>query len=164
MALPSTNIFTNKFSIKERFLKLYRKLYNSFIKDDIVHKLDYKRELIELNARISLLEVTLNATLGMANSNQIALYVHTHPVNTAVQVNPVTGTGTGAGVAHNATTSSSLSAIPTLATKPVIHDDFFSKARNAALLSTGPAIAPLADSVSPEGIKANIQVRKDIGS
>ena len=146
MALPNTNIVTSKFAVKERWLKLYRTVYNKFLKIDFAHKQDYLQDLTQLNARITELETKITTELTKL---QVGLIAHAH--TTTAPGNP---TSPPLGPPYTSGFSP---------TKPVVHKETFLEQRDAALQATGPAQAPLGDGSSPEAQQANIQIKQNIG-
>ena len=145
----SPNIVTSKLSVSERWLKLYRKIHNLFIKNELVHILDYQNTIGQLNARIAALESHYNAELKaikLMHNTHVHLYspgpsapVPSAPptvqaIDTPPLVTPVTTTPTAAMAQYD-----------------------------AVLQGTGPATAPLGDGLSIEAQKATIQARSDVG-
>jgi hypothetical protein len=56
----SPDIATNEVATATRWQKLYRTIFNLFLKRDFVHKQDYLTDIAALNANIKLLETAIN--------------------------------------------------------------------------------------------------------
>lgn len=150
MSLPSVNILASQFTKAERWLKLYRTIHHLFLKDEFVHITDYNQMVSEMNARITAVEASNKAELSKI---QAGLSSHFHMV-------PQSPSGTlpsqpPAGVPYTAAPQPSKPVVP-VRTAMEMHD--------AALMSTGPAKAPLADGISPDQLSANSTIISDIGT
>jgi len=145
----SPNIAGSKITIAQRWQKLYRTIYHTFLKSDFTHKDDYAQDLAQLNARVTELETKITTELTKI---QIGLSTHIH---TAPQA-PAGALPTTPPPAPPYTSGFS-------PTKPVIHKDTFLEQKDALLQATGPALAPLGDGISPEAQIASLQSKQDIG-
>lgn len=151
----SPNIGTNKVSIAERWRKLYRTIFNMFLKKDFVHIKDFKLFEQQMNARFATLEANMTAAIAATNANiSIAQLNHTHPSPQAPAGVLVTGPGTPVGP---------IPPVPTPTTPAINIKDTFAQQQDAIQQATGPAIAPLGDGISPEAQKASITITQDIG-
>jgi len=180
VALPSVNIVTNKFAVKERWLKLYRKIFHIFMQFDIVHVIDFRLMLTQINARMAAIEANMAAgDAAVAASGQAAvsslttnvqaqlstlsaqLLAHTHgyvsPGGPAVTEPPAGLTGLSSFSVPKITPPAAVT------TGSVQYTDAALKTRDSSLLATGPATAPLAEGLSAEEQQANVQIRTDIG-
>jgi hypothetical protein len=180
VALPSVNILTNKFAVKERWLKLYRKIFHIFMQFDIVHVIDFRLILTQLNARMAAIEANMAAgdaavaasaqaaVAGLTGSVQTQLatlsaqmLAHTHPY-----VSPAgpAVTDIPAGLAGLSSFSVPKITPPAaVTTGSVQYTDSALKSRNSSLLATGPATAPLAEGFSVEEQQANVEITTNIG-
>jgi hypothetical protein len=148
MSLPSANIIKSQITKSERWLKLYRTIHHLFLKDEFVHVTDYTKMVAEMNARITAVEAKATTEIaGLA----AGLTTHFHMVPQAI-----TGTLPSAPAAPVFTATPQPS-------KPVVIDKTAMGAYDAALMSTGPAQAPLADGIAPDQLLANTTVISDIG-
>lgn len=152
MSLPSANIIKSQITKSERWFKLYRTIHHLFLKDEFVHITDYTKMVAEMNARIAAVEATSTAELAKVATG---LATHVHPVTTAG------GPTNQAGIAAPAVAPPFI-AVPA-PSKPVIIDKTAMEAYDAALMSTGPAQAPLADGIAPDQLLANTTIISDIG-
>jgi len=150
VALPNRNIITNKLAVQERWIKLYRKIHNLFLKDEFIHKADYLKTVAELNARIAELEGKITSELLLI---QLGLNTHFHIAPQA----PAGSLPTAPPVPPPYTSGFS-------PTKPVIHKTTTMDLTDNSLKSLGPATAPLGDGSSIEAQKANITATSDIGT
>jgi len=150
--LPLSNI-QSRSSINERWLKMYRKIHNLFLRNDYVHVDDYKLMLSQLNTRISELESKLNANITTTNANiNKAVLGHTHICSA-----PTSSSGPGVSTAP-------ASPPPASATKPVEYSQTNLEARDRSLQATGPGVAPLMNGTSAEEAAASAQSVQDIGA
>lgn len=151
----SPNILGSKLTISERWIKLYRLLFNKFLKKDFVELEDYKMMLTQLNARITQLEAAMNSSVAATNSNiQAAITMHTHPSPQAPagMLQTLPGQMTGS--------------IPQPPNSKVPETQFVNTnmmTKSAQYLALGPALAPLGDGISPEAAQATSQAISDIG-
>ena len=143
---PSPNIVASKVAMSQRWLKLYRTIFNLFLKRDFIHKKDYLEDIINLNARIAELETKITTELVKL---QAGLAVHAH--TTTAPGNP-----TSPPLGPPYTSGFSL-------TKPLVHKDLNMDAQNAVQLATGPSMAPLGDGIGVEAQIATVTAVTDIG-
>lgn len=166
MSLLSTNFITNELSVKERWWKLYRKVFHKFLKEDFTHQKDIKLMLKQLNTRLQTIEANMAAgdaavMAAMTTTTtaiQAALAGHTHVVPQAPA---------------GATTSAPPAGLPPLPPSPpapgpttpeITYMDQNLLARDAQLQGLGPATSPLGDGNSPEALKATITAKSNIGA
>lgn len=147
--MASPQIISSRFATQERWLKLYRKIHNLFMKDEFIHVVDYNQMVTEMNARITLLETALQVELAKI---QVGLAAHIHNAPQA----PGGILPTTPPAAPPYTTGYS-------PTKPVVPVTVAMKAFDAALQATGPAMAPIPATISADDAQAAIQARTDIG-
>lgn len=180
MGLPNVDVLSNKLSVKERWLKLYRKVFNLFLQFDLVHVVDFRLMLEQLNIRMAAIEanmiagdaqVAANATVAI---NTLATGVQTQMSTIYAQMASHTHSYVSPGgpaLTLPATGVPSVStfqppivpAPPTITTGKVQYTDVALKARNTSLLATGKAIAPLSLGTSIEEQKANVEILTDVG-
>jgi len=181
--LPSVNIVTNKFSVKERWLKLYRKIHNLFLKDEFVHVVDYKTMLEQLNLRMSLIEANMVAgdaavtaattaaigTLSAGIAAQTAALeagsaTHIHNAPQAPAGILPTTPAVPPPLPLPPSVPPTLPAPPAPTTPKVPYTGVALKAADITLQATGPAVAPLGDGVAAETQAASLQISADIGT
>lgn len=151
----SPNLVNNQLSIAQRWLKLYRTIFNAFLKIDFVHIRDFKLFESQMNARIATLEANLAAAVATTNINiSTSILGHTHLAPQA----PAGALPTGPGLPV-----APLTPVPVPTTPAVNIKDTFAQQQDAIQQATGPALAPLGDGLSPEAQTANITVLSDIG-
>jgi len=151
MAFPSPNIVTNQVSTKERWLKLYRKIHNMFLKDEFIHIVDYNKMVTEMNARFAELETKLTAELTKV---QVGLATHIHNA-------PQAPAGT-------LPTTPPILPLPPYQmayapTKPIVPVTTAMQQTDLALQATGPGVAPLGDGLSVTAELASTTAISDIG-
>ena len=151
----SPNILGSKLTISERWIKLYRLLFNKFLKKDFVELEDYKMMLTQLNARITQLETTINSNIAATNQSiQTAITGHTHMAPQAP-----------AGIVQTAAGQMMMS-IPKPPNSKVPETQFVNTnmmRKSAQYLAMGPALAPLGDGISSEAAQGTAQAVSDIG-
>lgn len=148
LAAPSANIATSKLAMSERWLKLYRKIHNLFIKDELVHVGDLQVMLQDINAKIAMLNTKLDANLTNLKAQ---LDSHTH-------IAPQAPTGTLPTTPPVVPTIVDLTPItPTPYTNAIMvqTDEMY------RLMPT--AIAPMADGASVESVAASSEAISNIG-
>ena len=151
----SPNILGSKLTISERWIKLYRLLFNKFLKKDFVELEDYKMMFTQLNGRITQLEAAMNNSIMATNNNiQSAIAMHTHmaPQAPAGVIQTMAGQMMGS--------------IPQPPNSKIAETKFVEtnmKIKSDAYRATGPALAPLGDGISPEAAQATSQSTSDIG-
>jgi hypothetical protein len=151
----SPNILGSKLTISERWIKLYRLLFNKFLKKDFVELEDYKMMFNQLNARITQLETAMNNSIMTTNNNiQSAIAMHTHMAPQA----PAGVIQTMAGQMMGSIPQPPSSKIPEA---PFVSTNMINKSID--YLSIGPALAPLGDGLSLEATKSTSQSISDIG-
>jgi hypothetical protein len=148
----SPNIGTSQITIAQRWQKLYRTIFNKFLKKDFVHIKDFKLFEQQLNAKLASIETTITASITATNANiSLSILGHNHIGNLAAP------TGPGIPLAP-------VPAVPTPPTPAVNIRDTFAQQQDAIQQATGPALAPLGDGISPEAQKASITITKNIGA
>jgi hypothetical protein len=126
--MASPDLVTSQVAPQERWLKLYRKIHDLYLKDDFANLRDFETAIKEINARISELEAKMIIEL---NKIQAAIATHVHTV-------PQTPAG--------ATVSAPAGAFYTAGytnTKIVNTRTIFADQRNTVLQATGPGVAPI---------------------
>ena len=155
MTLPNANYVTSQVAPQERWLKLYRKIHNLYLKDEFIHKQDYLLALKQLNTRIAAIEASMNSAVATLQANIAAsISGHTHPSPQAPAGLLVTGPGT---------LLLSLPAPPASATPTVEHLTTFMDQTDLALQATGPAQAPLGDGTSVAALQATSTATSQVG-
>lgn len=149
----SPNIATNKLSIAQRWQKLYRTIYNAFLKRDFVHIKDFKLFEQQLNTRLATMEANTTAQILATNVNiELRTLAHTH--TSTVPGNP-TGPGLPAGP---------LPKVPAPTTPALAIKDGFAQQQDALQQATGPAVAPLGDGMTSEAQLASTTITQDVGA
>ena len=150
--MASPQIVSSKLAVQERWLKLYRRIHNLFIKDELVHIDDFKTEIDNIHKRID----QLNAKLDSNLSNIAATHnAHTHQWAGGNAGGPVGGVTTPS--------PTPFTPDPTAIVRVPFVDKNM-KAYERALQSTGPAMAPIAAVASTDDARAAAQARSDIDS
>ena len=166
MSLPNANFITNKLAVKERWLKLYRTVYNKFLKRDIVHVNDFKLMLKNINTRLATIEANVAAgdaaCMGALSSSTAAITtaiaVHFHVAPQAPAGSLPTGPAIPPPVAPPVPPA------PAPTTPPTEYVDIALQNKGAALLGMGPATAPLGDGAALEAQKATLTALSDVGA
>jgi hypothetical protein len=143
--MASPQIVGSKTATQERWFKLYRKIHNIFIKDELVHVDDFKAEIKNLHKRID----QLNQKLDTNMTNLAAIlnsHIHTAPLGPTSP--PTSGVF-----------SPDSMPIPT-----VPFTDPNMQAYEKALQSLGPGMAPISTTASTDDAAAALQARSDIGA
>ena len=156
VTLPNANFVTSKIAPQERWLKLYRKIHNLYLKDEFIHKQDYLLTLNQLNARITAVETAMNAGfVALKASTETAILTHIHTVPQAPAGALPSGPGTPL--------ASLPAAVPSAA--PVVqHMTTFMDQTDLALQATGPAQAPLGDGASVTALQATRTAVSQVGA
>ena len=144
--MSGPNVVQGRASIAERWIKLYRKIHNLFLKDEFIHKADYLLTLKQLNARISALEAATGAAINAA------IVGHTHQAPQA----PAGTLPTTPGIANGSFGPPTSPAVEHLTTQM--------EATDATLQALGPPFSPIPTGVSPEVQAAGAQQAADIGT
>lgn len=139
----AANAAGSKVTIAERWIKLYRKIHNLFLKKDFTNRQDFEFTVKQLNLRIDSLEQQLNTAINALNTKfsvfETHYNAHTH-VSPPAPVNPVV----------TAPTVPSLVPAPP-ATSPVTQQarttTQFVEQRDTILQSTGEAVVPVDTSI-----------------
>lgn len=150
--MASPQIASLRTATQERWLKLYRKIHNMFIKDELVHIDDFKTEINNIHKRIDQLNAKLDSNLANIAASHNS---HTHQWTGGNAGGPVGGI--------TAPTPAPFNPDPTA----IVRTPFVDKnmqAYDRALQSTGPAMAPISTTASTDDAKAAIQARSDIGA
>lgn len=153
------NITTSAKAIQERFRKLYRILYVSFLKDDFVHQKDFNLFAQQLDAKLKTIEANIAAG-DAAGTASLAAAVAAIDVKVAL---PHTTTAPGSPTVPNpAQVIPTPPAPPAPApTTPTVKPDIaFLEQRGAELLAEGPATAPLGDGPSREALDATLKAQE----
>ena len=155
------NLVSSTRAVAERFRKLYRILYYSFLKDDFVHQKDFNLYAKQMNARIKTLEANMAAgdaaVAAGAAATSAALGVKVALPHTST----VPGSPTVPNPAQLIPTPPAPPA-PGPTTPEVIPDIAFLEQRGTALLAEGPAVAPLGDGLSIAANKASITATESV--
>lgn len=146
--MASSNMATSASATQMRWLKLYRKIHNMFMKDEFVHIADYQAMLADLNAKIAMLNAKLDANLA---ATKVQFDTHTHPSPPA-PINPVVTSVPLVPMIHDATP---IPPVPFVNTAMLAYD--------ASLQATGPGFAPMGDGTSQESVEASFQALQDVG-
>ena len=145
-------------SKSERWRKLYRKIHNLFIKDELTHVKDVTLAVKMLDARITQLEANMNQAVVQLNSSMTAmasmLQQHGHPVTTPV--------GPGAATPMPAPIPQPKPPTPS-ATTVVQYKTNFMDAEDTKWFMEGPAAAPFMPRSTIEDVKASSTIIGDIG-
>ena len=154
--MSGPNVIQGRASIAERWIKLYRKIHNLFLKDEMVHKEDYLLTLKQLNARISTVEANMAASVSsLSASINAAIAGHTHQAPQA----PSGTLPTSPGIPNGSFGA------PAPATTPAVeHLTTIMDATDQALQALGPPFSPIPTGVSPEVQAAGAQQAADIGT
>lgn len=146
----NSNFVTSKIAPQERWLKLYRKIHNLFLKQEFIHTADYNQMVSEMNARITQLEAGLQAELTKIN---VGLATHIH-------IAPQAPTGS--------LPTSPPPVTPYIAayapTKPVVPVTTAMAAADSALQAMGPAFAPIGDGLGIEATTATTTSQSEVGA
>jgi hypothetical protein len=149
------DIASNEIATATRWQKLYRTIFNSFLKVDFVHIKDFKKFETDLNTRLTQIEANFNKEVVVLKADVTSSILgHLH-------INPQAPAGSlpsGPGIPTKPPTPSVPSATPLLAVV-----DTFAQAQDAKQQALGPSAAPLGQGTSPEVIAARIDVKSDIG-
>jgi len=82
LAAAASNAVTGEVVENQRWMKLYRKIYNLFLFKDMTHKTDFENTISTLNKRIEQLETNLASYVAQVNSaytNFVTMYdTHNH--------------------------------------------------------------------------------------
>jgi hypothetical protein len=148
--MASPQIVTSRTATQERWLKLYRKIHNLFMKDELIHVDDYKKMIEDLNRRISELEQTVQKEL---TSIQAGLSSHIHIAPQAPG---------GALPTQPPSAPPYTSAFKP--TKPIVPVNAAMQKYDALLQKTGPATAPIPAAASADDARTAAQLRADIGT
>lgn len=156
------DIVANELATSTRFQKLYRTIFNKFLKGDFVHIKDFKEFETKLNARLTTIEANIKAG-DVAVTGALTAAVSAIDIKVAL---PHTSTVPG-----NPTVPNPAALIPTPpappAPGPTTPDlailDTSAQAQDARQQALGPSAAPLGQGTSPEVIAARIDVKSDIG-
>jgi len=165
VSLPNVNFITNKLAVKERWLKLYRKIHNLFLVKEFVHVDDYKLMLEQLNTRITAVETNMAAgdaaVTAALNSSTTSIYTaisgHIHIAPQAPSGAIPTSPPTPPPVAPP------IPPAPAPTTPIIKYTDVALQTYDAALKGMGPAIAPIGDGLSTETAVANVTAKSDVG-
>ena len=155
------NLASSK-SKSERWIKLYRKIHNLFIREELAHTKDVDLAVKQLDARITQVEANLNAAIAAVNTSLTSainvIQAHTHSVTTV---------GGPTAQAGNAAISPATIPAPqppkASAVKPVQYETKFMEAADMKLFLQGPASAPFMPRSTLEDTKASITAISDIG-
>ena len=148
MALNS-NFATSKVAPQERWLKLYRKIHNLFLKDEFIHTVDYNQMVTEMNARITELETKLVTELA-ARDAAYATHFHLAPQAPTGQLPTLPPT---VPYVHSLTP-----------TKPVVPVVTAMTQTDAAYQAMGPAFAPIGDGLGVEATLATTTSQSEVGA
>jgi len=148
--MASPQIISSRSATQERWLKLYRKIHNLFMKDEFIHVEDYRKMITDLNKRISELEQTVQKEL---TSIQAGLSSHFHIAPQA----PAGAIPTQPPAAPPYTSTFK-------PTQPIVTVNAAMQKYDALLQKTGPATAPIPAATSADDAKAAAQLRADIGT
>jgi hypothetical protein len=75
-AQTAANMAGSEVTVAERWLKLYRKIHNLFLRNDFVNKNDFETTLKQINLRVDTLEVNILTMLGQIESQVAGLAAH----------------------------------------------------------------------------------------
>ena len=82
LAIAATNITVSQINENQRWMKLYRKIYNLFLSRDMTHKNDFNTTISQLDNRLKILETNIAKAFTQINTNLNALItsynLHTH--------------------------------------------------------------------------------------
>jgi PAB1-binding protein PBP1 len=154
--MSGPNVIQGRASVAERWIKLYRKIHNLFLKDEFIHKEDYLLTIKQLNARISAVEANTAAAIA-ANAAAInaAIVGHTHQAPQA----PSGVIPTTPGIPNGSFGA------PTPPTTPAVeHLTTVMETTDAGLQALGPPFSPIPTGLSPEVQTAGAQQAADIGT
>jgi len=130
----AANIVGSEITVAERWLKLYRKIHDLFLKDDFTNRNDHEAAVKQINLRIDTLETGINATLSQINLalNLIQIHgiAHLHLGNL--------GAPTGPPLPPLVIAPASF--VPT---PPAITTKTFATTRNTVLQATGEPVVPI---------------------
>jgi hypothetical protein len=150
--MASPQIISSRSATQERWYKLYRKIHNIFIKDELVHIDDFKTEISNIHKRIDQLNAKLDSNLANVAASHNS---HTHQWAGGNAGGPVGGVTVPTPVAFTPDAS------------PIVKTPFVDKNMQAyerALQSTGPGMAPIVATASTDDAAAAAQARSDIGA
>lgn len=144
MGLPlSSNEVSSQQAVGERWQKLYRRIHNLYIFQELVHIKDFLREIKHIHKRIDDLNIKVDSnveTLTQAHNN------HMHIVNTAGSPTAQTGTA-------SPTPAKSFADKSPIAFTPF--EDTEMQAEDRFWFNQGLAKVPFADSTGVDGTKAS---------
>jgi len=126
-------------------------MFNKFFKGDFVHIEDFKKFEADLNKRLTQIEGNFNKeVLALKTDITAAIAGHVHATAAPGAPSP--------GIPGPPPAPAVPSATPILAVA-----DTFAQQQDARQQALGPSAAPLGQGVSPEVIKARVDVKSDIG-
>jgi hypothetical protein len=145
------SIITSQITKDQRWDKLYRIIHHLFLRKEFVHIDDYNLMIQQLNARITAVEAAANASIAsltaFTNANIIA---HTHTITA-----PGSQSAPGLPILPIVLPPPPPTPIPMPVTTAMI-------AKDNLLMAAGPALAPLSGGVSPDQLRADLDINADI--
>lgn len=150
---------TSQKSKAERWKKMYRKLHNLFLVEDIVNVRDFQRIMDEFNTQIKAMEKALNQAIStnQASIASLASWAAAH-----IHIVPQSPGGANPSAPPSAPAPQPSPAVAS-AYVDVIYADPELQARNAELFAEGPGSAPISTGASPQAAAATAESITDVG-